>query len=195
MWTPGLRAGGGPDEFRRGRRDAHLVDVIVRSLAGRGGIETTIVTVACVLLLPFVGASVASAQRAVEGCYRFDRGVYPWSVYHPPQPPARGTSATLMLTRERAVAEFRRGTAPIFAVRPLGVPDSALTDRLSASYWHWVSRDSIRVVVGSFPDAIWDIVLAVRPDTLTGWYHAASYVGRPRHDSVAVRGYRQPCPR
>lgn len=35
-------------EHRRGRRDAHLIDVIVRLLAGRGGLETTIVNVACV---------------------------------------------------------------------------------------------------------------------------------------------------
>jgi hypothetical protein len=35
-------------QHRRGRRDAHLIDVIVRFLAGRGGLETTIVNVACV---------------------------------------------------------------------------------------------------------------------------------------------------
>jgi hypothetical protein len=35
-------------EYRRGRRDAHLIDVIVRLLAGRGGVETTIVNVTCV---------------------------------------------------------------------------------------------------------------------------------------------------
>jgi hypothetical protein len=33
-------------EHRRGRRDAHLIDVIVRMLAGRGSVETTIVKAA-----------------------------------------------------------------------------------------------------------------------------------------------------
>jgi len=35
-------------EHRRGQRDAHLIDVIVRFLVGRGRLETTIVNVACV---------------------------------------------------------------------------------------------------------------------------------------------------
>jgi hypothetical protein len=35
-------------ELRRKRRDAYLVDVIVRMLAGRGSVETSIVNAACV---------------------------------------------------------------------------------------------------------------------------------------------------